>query len=221
MPAATRLIAVPFHDGLLDVDRGRGPGALLAAAGLTAADVVVAPDPAAPEAARVFAVAARLARLVRSARAAGARPVVLAGDCNSCVGTVAGCADGALGAVWLDAHPDFDTPEDSPSGSLDAMALALLTGRGWGGLRATVPGLAPIGEEQVVLLGVRDFEPGQSERLARSRVRVVAGDAWSEARADEALDDLPGGSTASTCTSISTCSTPARGSPTATAPTAA
>jgi arginase len=187
---APRVIAVPFHDGLAEFDRGRGPGALLAAAGIDAAESIAAPDPDAPEAARVFTVACRLAERVRIACDEGAFPLVLAGDCNSCLGTVAGCKADGLGAVWLDAHADFDTPADSASGSLDAMGLAMLTGQGWDALRATVPGLAPIDVRDVALLGVRDLEPAQRERLARSRLRVVRGGPWADARLGEELDDL-------------------------------
>lgn len=189
-PSAAHVIAVPFHDGVPEVDRGLGPGALLAAAGIEAAETIAAPDPGEPEAARIFIIAARLAERVRSARADGAFPIVLAGDCNSCLGTVAGCGADGLGVVWFDAHADFDTPDDSHSGSLDAMGLAVLTGHGWDSLRATVPGLAPIDERHVALLGVRDLEPGQRERLGASRARVVPGDPWSEAAAPEVLDRL-------------------------------
>jgi arginase len=190
MDISRHVIAVPFHDGLLEVDRGQGPGALLAAAGISAAETIASPDPAAPEAARIFTVARSLADRVRGVRAGGRFPLVLAGDCNSSLGTVAGCGTDGLGVVWFDAHPDFDTPDDSPSGSLDAMALALLVGRGWDTLRGTVPGLTPINEENIVLLGVREFEPGQRERLARSQVHVLHGGAWPDARASEVLDDL-------------------------------
>jgi arginase len=61
-----RIIAVPFHDGVPDFDRGRGPSSLLAAAGADAAETIEPPDPAAPEAARVFAIAAKLADRVRA-----------------------------------------------------------------------------------------------------------------------------------------------------------
>ena len=170
-----RLITSPYHDGLRDTDRGRGPSRLLEVAGATGADTVDRVDPAAPEAARVFELARRVAELVRAAIAAGAFPLVLAGDCNSSLGTVAGCGTDDLGIAWFDAHPDFDTPESSGSGSLDAMALALLTGQGWRGLRNAVPGLSAIDEADVLLVGVRDFEPGQRERLQQSRIRWLEG----------------------------------------------
>lgn len=67
-------------------------------------------DPAAPEAARIFELARGLSRRVHAALAEGAFPLVLAGDCNSCLGTVAGCGAQDLGVAWFDAHADFDTP---------------------------------------------------------------------------------------------------------------
>jgi arginase len=136
-----RLFALPYHDGLENVDRGRGPARLLDAARASGAlaalelpvsvEIVGPVDPASPEVARVFALGRRLAERVRSALADGAFPVVLAGDCNSCLGTVAGCGTDRLGVVWFDAHADFDSPEDSQSESLDGMGLAMLTGCGW------------------------------------------------------------------------------------------
>ncbi len=197
---AVRLIAMPFHDGLDRVDRGLGPVRLLDA--LEAGDVLaqlgcpvsvetVTPvDRAEPEAARVFELARRLAAHVVAAHADRAFPLVVAGDCNSCLGTVAGCGSEDLGVVWLDAHVDFDTPDDSASGSLDAMGLAMLTGRGWRRLRETIPGLLPVTEDRIVLAGVRDVEPEQRDRLARSRIRVLAGDAFSQRDLRGALDDL-------------------------------
>jgi arginase len=195
-----RLIALPYHDGLAGVDRGRGPARLLTVAdssGVLAAfeppasvEIVDPVDPADPEAARVFELNRRLARHVRAAVADGAFPVVLAGDCNSCLGTVAGCGTDDLGVVWFDAHADFDSPEDTRSGSLDGMGLAMLTGRGWGALRETVPGLAHVDEGHVVLVAVRDLEPAQHERLRASRIHSLEGNAFSDEALASALDDL-------------------------------
>jgi arginase len=195
-----RLIASPYHDGLESVDRGRGPTRLLevarASGGLAAlerpvsVEIVGPVDPASPEVARVFALSRRLAERVQSAVAAGAFPVVLAGDCNSCLGTVAGCGTDGLGVVWFDAHADFDSPEDSLSGSLDGMGLAMLTGRGWRALRETVPRLAPIDEDHVVVVAVRDLEPAQRDRLRGSRMRSLEGNNFSQADFRVALDDL-------------------------------
>jgi len=190
-----RLISVPYHDGREGVDRGRGPARLLDSASFPRSirvETVRSVDAAAPEAARVFEIARRIAALVRAAIAEGAFPLVLAGDCNSCLGTVAGCGTQGLGVAWFDAHADFDTPEDSLSGSLDAMGLATLTGRCWEALRKTIPGFMPIDEGDVVLVAVRDLEPGQRERLRRSRIRSLEGNGFTATELRRALEDLRG-----------------------------
>ena len=117
-----------------------------------------------------------VADAVRDVAAAGDFPLVLAGVCSSCLGTVAGLGSPAgLGVVWFDAHGDFNTPETTPTGFFDGMPLAMLTGSGWAGLRAGVDGLRPVDEANVVLVGARDLDPPEQERLERSAVSCVPG----------------------------------------------
>jgi arginase len=92
--------------------------------------------------------------------------------------------------VWLDAHADFDSPEDNRSGSQDGMGLAMLTGRGWGALRETIPGFAHVDEAHVVLLAVRDLDRAQRDRLRASRIRSLEGNASSQEALGAVLDDL-------------------------------
>jgi arginase len=153
-------------------------------------EVVAAGDPAQPEAARVIELDRRLADHVRAAVADGAFPLVLAGDCNSCLGTVAGVGARGLGIVWFDAHPDFDTPEESLSGSLDAMGVAMLCGRGWRALRETIRGLTPIDEANILLVAVRDFEGDQLDRVRASRMRLLEGNSFTRGDLRLALDEL-------------------------------
>jgi arginase len=141
------------------------------------------------EIARVMELVRRLAARVRLAVEECAFPLVLAGNCNSCLGTVAGIRPEQLGVVWFDAHADFDDPNDNTSGFFDVMGLAMLTGRGWEALRATIPDHAPVPESDVVLAGVRDLEPYQRRRLDNSRVLVVPG-SIEPGRYARALADL-------------------------------
>jgi arginase len=141
------------------------------------------------EVARVVELMRRLAVAVRQAVADGAFPLVLAGNCNSALGTVAGAGADDLAVAWFDAHADFDDPEENLSGFFDVMALAMLTGRGWRALRKTIPGHRPLPEAEVVLAAVRDLEPYQRERLAGSAIRVVPG-AVDLDRFGEAVRDL-------------------------------
>ena len=179
------VIVWPFHAGLADVSMGLGASVLAADeqfrsgledAGWETQIVRVAPvDESLPEVARIFELDRRLARCVADARRREAFPLVLAGNCVSCLGTTAGTGDPDLGVVWLDAHADFDTPEDNLSGFTDVMGLAILTGGCWRALRETIPGFSVVGEDRVVLAGTRDLEPYQRERVARSRLLVVPG----------------------------------------------
>lgn len=131
----------------------------------------------------------QLALAVRQAREQGELPVVLAGNCNSCLGTLAGCGDVArLGIVWLDAHPDFHTPASSRSGFLDGMALGAATGICLHELRERIGLERPVEHHNVVLVGVRDVEDGERELLEDSWVSVHAAD--SRGLVPVALEEL-------------------------------
>jgi arginase len=180
------LIEVPYHLGRPHVGLGKGVPVLSETLAGEASDVVsVDPGPEAPnEVAASMAVIRALAHTVRGVVADGGFPFVLAGNCNSSLGTVAGIG-GKLGVVWFDAHADFNTPDTTPTGFFDGFGLAMLTGSGWRVLRESVEGLHPIPEEHVVLAGARDIDPKEQERLEASRVRAV-----DVADLAPALDDL-------------------------------
>jgi arginase len=94
--------------------------------------------------------------------------VVLGGDCSLVAGTVAGARrflDQPVGLVFLDADADLNTPETTPSGYLNGMALALALGRGPGeavSAMGSPPYLAP---EHVSLVGYRALDPGERAPL--------------------------------------------------------
>lgn len=196
------MIAWPYDAGLAERGMGLGPTVLvcdeqfqaaLGNAGWEPRVVRVPPvDESQPEVARVFALVRRLARSVAAARSRQAFPLVLAGNCVSCLGTTAGArSSGELGVVWLDAHADFDTPEDNLSGFTDVMGLAILTGSCWRALRETIPGFAVVDERHVVLVGTRDLEHYQRERVQGSEVQVVHG-SIAAIQLEESLDALRG-----------------------------
>jgi arginase len=190
------LIQVPYHLGHEGVGMGAGPDRLLeagAAGSLTDAghDVeivrVARRNGETNEIGASFEVVRRVAEAVARATAGNAFPLVLAGNCMTSVGVVAGL-DRGVGVVWLDAHADFNTPETTQSGFQDGMGLSILTGSGWRALRETVPGFRAVPEANVVIVGVRDVDLAEQERLDASAIQVVAPD--DTARADEALERL-------------------------------
>jgi arginase len=198
--ASLAVIAWPYHAGLADVSMGQGATTLATDEQLrhtldqeideVTVERVLPVDESLPELARIFELDRRLARRVAAARSRGQFPLVLAGNCISCLGTTAGVRDDQdLGVVWLDAHADFDTPEDNLSGFTDVMGVSILTGGSWRALRDTIPGFRPIDERHVVMVGTRDLERYQRDRLDASGVRVTAG-AVDDEELQRALGDL-------------------------------
>jgi arginase len=105
------------------------------------------------------------------------RPLVLAGDCLTAVGILAGMQRrrGDLSIIWLDAHGDFNTPEISVSGYLAGMSLAAATGR-VPQLVGEPVGLRAVADERCLLIGARDLDPAEGDALAVSRVNRAGAD---------------------------------------------
>lgn len=114
-----------------------------------------------------------LAEKVKRAIANERFPLVLSGNCNSCLGTISGIGAEWLGVIWLDAHGDFNTPETTTSGFFDGMPLAMAAGRCWEKLAKTIPGFAPIGEANVIHIGGRDLDAAEEKLMEQSAITVI------------------------------------------------
>jgi arginase len=109
---------------------------------------------------------------------AGALPLVLGGDHSLAAGSVAASAEWVrrsaslpLGLIWVDAHGDMNTPETTTSGNVHGMPLAALLGPEPHELSAI--GLSPsVRPENTVLLGIRNLDEHEKERIRRSGVHV-------------------------------------------------
>jgi arginase len=180
-----RLIQVPYYLGREHADLSRGPGKLADAIGGESV-IVEPPQPGVVpnEVADSFAVIRAVATTVRETVAEGRFPLVLAVNCFTSLGTVAGVGRD-VGVVWFDAHGDFNTAETTPTGFLDGMSLAMLLGDGWGELRGTVDGLRPVPAEHALLVGARDLDPAEQDRVTATPLRQA-----DAKNLDEALEDL-------------------------------
>jgi arginase len=109
--------------------------------------------------------------------------VGLLATCPSMPGLVAGLQRSGptrdalrIGMLWLDAHPDFNTPETTRSGSLGGMPVAVATGRALQRLRLDA-GLEPaLSDRHVVMGGVRLTDPLEQELLDDSFIEQVSVD---------------------------------------------
>jgi arginase len=169
------IFQVPYDSGHRDVRMGRGPLRLVRHGAVERVrqaghDVVLEPIEVEPaevptEPGSTFALLRRLAARVGAAVEEGSIPLVLAGNCISSLGTTAGLGPGT-GVLWFDAHGDVNTPDTSPSGFLDGMALACLMGQCWRTLCAGVEGFHPVPAADVVLVGARDLDAEERTLIA-------------------------------------------------------
>lgn len=182
-PTAIHLFAVPYDSGIRDWRMGNGPEELITAGvfdRLTSAghDVtVVVPElasDACPEIRAAFDIARGLSQHVTAARAIGSLPVVIAGNCATAMGTLAGLADADPAVIWLDAHADLNTPETTRSGMFDGMALAVATGRCWREMAALIPGFRPVPDARVCLVGARDLDSAEAETVRSAGIPVLS-----------------------------------------------
>ncbi|MCD6725974.1 MAG: arginase family protein [Solirubrobacteraceae bacterium] len=171
--AAITLIGVPYSLGERNVSMGRGPTVLLEDERLAARlralghDVEVRwvdRDDAEPDEGLAIGDVMtkhlvqnrQLAELVAQARAAGRAPIVLAGNCSSSIGVASGVRREGFGLVWIDAHPDSETPETSITGLFDGMPVATIAGRCWKAWREQIPGFRVVPEDRIVTVGLHE-----------------------------------------------------------------
>ena len=143
---------------------------------------------------QVVAYSRALSERVAEAVDLGRFAVVVGGDCSNVLGSLLGVrrsVKGPIGLAYVDAHADFATPEESRTGSVASMALALAVGRGNSPL-ARLAGRSPLVEgRHVALIGRRDAAQAWygHAALAGSRILDIP---------DSDLEDRAFGDTAAT-----------------------
>jgi arginase len=123
------------------------------------------------------------ADLVERNEREGYLTVGLLATCPSMPGLVAGLQRSGppnerlrVGMLWLDAHPDFNTPETTRSGSLGGMPVAVATGRALHRMRLDATLEPPLSDRHVVMGGVRLTDPLEQHMLDESRIEQLSVD---------------------------------------------
>jgi arginase len=109
--------------------------------------------------------------------------VGLLATCPSMPGLVAGLQRSGpgpkplkIGMLWLDAHPDFNTPETTRSGSLGGMPVAVATGRALQRMRLDAHLDPPLRDRDIVMAGVRLTDPLEQQLLDKSSIQQLSVD---------------------------------------------
>jgi len=123
------------------------------------------------------------ADLVSANEREGYFTVGLYATCPSMPGMVAGLQHSGptrepirIGMLWLDAHPDFNTPETTRSGSLGGMPVAVATGRALQRMRLDAHLDPPLPDRHVVMGGVRLTDPLEQQLLDESAIEQLTVD---------------------------------------------
>lgn len=126
----------------------------------------------------ILRVSEKEAMMVQAVLDVGDFPLILGGDHSMSIGTLAGvglhCKEQGkkLGVVWVDAHPDMNTPETSPSGNIHGMPLAVSMGIGTKELTTLCGDFTKVQPENVIIVGARDIDTGEAELIKRLGVKT-------------------------------------------------
>ena len=114
-----------------------------------------------------------VASRTRAALDEGRFPVVLGGDHALAAGSIAGAAAHVqskgqrLGAIWIDAHGDLNTPATSRSGNVHGMPLAALLGYGDKAMVGIAGEAAALRASDVALVGLRDLDVPERQHIKK------------------------------------------------------
>lgn len=100
--------------------------------------------------------------------------LTVGGDCGASLAAVAHAsrrAKGDLAVLWLDAHPDLNTPETSPSGGFGGMTLRAIAGEGAEGLALDAEIRVP--PARLVLGGIRAIDDEERRFIDEHDVSVL------------------------------------------------
>lgn len=103
--------------------------------------------------------------------------ITIGGDCGVELAAIGHVSADDVAVLWLDAHPDLNTPESSPSGAFTGMVLRTLLGDG---AELLVP-QHPLSTDRVVLAGCRALDDAEADFVRDTGMRMLGADASPQA----------------------------------------
>jgi len=117
-------------------------------------------------------VARTTADLAEGAARRGETIIGLGGDHSMAIGTISGAARAhrSLGVVWIDAHPDCNTPETTMTGNIHGQVTSALMGFGHPMLTAIGRNIA---SDDFLYIGLKDIDQAEIEFLRGTKARCI------------------------------------------------
>ena len=104
-------------------------------------------------------------------------PIFLGGDHSLASGTIPGVARAAaekgkpLFVLWLDAHPDYHTPDTTQSGNLHGTPVAYFTGQP--GFEPHFPKVSnPVNPENICMMGLRSVDKDEAKAILAAGIQL-------------------------------------------------
>lgn len=111
--------------------------------------------------------------------------ITIGGDCAVELASIdyANAKNAGMAVVWLDAHPDLNTAETSPSHAFHGMIVRTLLGDG---IESLVPAV-PLTTDKLVLAGTRALDDAEQQFVDEKGIRMLPPRALTVASITEAL----------------------------------
>lgn len=109
----------------------------------------------------------------------GRKPLLIAGDHSSAMGSVSATStytQGETGLIPIDAHPDINTDATTATGNIHGMPVAALLGLGEPSLTQILNDDTKLKAHNVVMFGLRDIDPPEAEILEQNHIRYYTWD---------------------------------------------
>jgi arginase len=116
----------------------------------------------------------KLASMVHSSCMERNIPIILGGDHATSIGSISGVAKAydRIGLLWIDAHPDSNTPDTSLTGNVHGMTVAISLGYGYNDLVNCFGFYPKIRPQDVCMIGIKDMDAAEVQFLQEKGVSV-------------------------------------------------
>lgn len=123
----------------------------------------------------IVRVAEETAKIVNTEISSGNKMLVLGGDHALSVGTISGASvacNGDMGVIWIDAHGDMMTHENTLSGNIHGMPSSAMMGFGHPALVNILKPTGKIKKENIIYIGLKDLDQGEIDLIRNEKLTV-------------------------------------------------
>lgn len=178
-----KFITVPYDSGHFNKRMGKGPIHIIESGLINhlrklghfvESEEIISKCDFLTEIATTFELIEKISLCIESTIENKSFPIVLSGNCNASIGTIAGNNKNPLGVLWFDAHGDCEIPETTTSGFLDGMGLSMLMGYSWQNSLSFHKENFPLAGKRITLIGARDLSVYEYNLINEAGINYIS-----------------------------------------------